>query len=285
MTKIITHNLLRSWSPCSDGYKRFCELFPEGADLKTAVEGLISDGHNDWGYWLFSKCRDKGLFSEYAANGDINSGHWNSGNWNSGNWNSGHWNSGDMNSGYRNSGDINSGDRNSGNWNSGNMNSGDINSGDRNSGHWNSGDINSGDRNSGNWNSGHWNSGDRNSGDRNSGNWNSGNWNSGHFNTKSPDTILVFNKPCSVEEWNGAKKPDFLYFSTTEFIQERDMSDAEKIENPKFYVIGGYLKTIPYKKAFQKSWENASAEDRELVKKLPNFDADVFFKISGIKVR
>jgi len=43
MTEIITHELLRSWSPCTGGYKRFCELFPEGTDLKTAIEGLVAD--------------------------------------------------------------------------------------------------------------------------------------------------------------------------------------------------------------------------------------------------
>ena len=179
--------------------------------------------------------------------GELNSGNSNSGDGNSGNWNSGDWNSDDRNSGDSNSGYRNSGDRNSGNWNSGDRNSGDSNSGYRNSG----------DRNSGNWNSGNWNSGDRNSGDWNSGNWNSGNHHSGAFCTGKPETILVFNKPCALDEWRDAYKPDFLYI------------------NP----------GNDYKAAFMKSWEEADPVDRERVRELPNFDADIFFEISGIDLR
>ena len=62
--KIITHEILRSWEACSDGYTRFCELFPDGADLKTASEGLIADGHNSWSDWLWSKCKASEDFCE-----------------------------------------------------------------------------------------------------------------------------------------------------------------------------------------------------------------------------
>ena len=227
------------------------------------------------------------------CSGDWNSGDWNSGNRNSGNSNSGDWNSGNRNSGSGNSGDRNSGnsnsgsgnsgDSNSGDWNSGNRNSGSGNSGDRNSGYWNSGDRNSGywnsgsgnsgNRNSGDSNSGYRNSGDSNSGDRNSGNWNSGyrnsgdsnsgNWNlcnyeTGCFNTKQKKTIRVFNKKCDRDEWDKAYKPSFLYFNID--------------------------KDIGYKKSFQKSWDEAEPSDRERIKDLPNFDADVFYELSGIRL-
>jgi len=66
---IITHDLLRSRSPCQDGYRRFCELFPSGADLKTAMNGLIADGHDDWSYWLFCKCRDNKMFLDIVSAG------------------------------------------------------------------------------------------------------------------------------------------------------------------------------------------------------------------------
>jgi len=267
---IITHDLLRSWSPCQDGYRRFCELFPSGADLKTAMNGLIADGHDDWSYWLFCKCRDNKMFLDIVSAGYRNSGNWNSGDWNSGNWNSGNWNSG-----YRNSG----------NWNSGNRNSGYRNSGNRNSGDWNSGDRNSGYRNSGNRNSGNWNSGDRNSGNWNSGDWNSGNRNSGFFNTDTPQTVRVFGKDCPRDVWESAPKPDFLFFDLTYWVDESEMTEAEKAADPHFYVRGGQLRKRDYKEAFKLSWENADKENRELIRKLPNFDADIFYKISGIDLR
>lgn len=49
MSDIITHKLLRSWSPCREGYKRFREPIPNGASLTDAINGMIADGHDDWG--------------------------------------------------------------------------------------------------------------------------------------------------------------------------------------------------------------------------------------------
>ena len=142
---------------------------------------------------------------------------------------------------------------NSGNWNSGNSNSGNWNIGNQNSGNWNSGH-----RNSGHQNSGHRNSGNRNSGDWNSGDWNSCNFETGFFNSQQSETVRVFNKPCSKTEWDGADKPGFLYF---------------ELDNK-----------LGYKGSFQKSFEAATEHDIELLKALPNFDAHVFFEISGIKI-
>ena len=62
------------------------------------------------------------------------------------------------------------------------------------------------------------------------------------------------------------------------------MTDEEKIKYPKGFVCDGYLKTFTYKEAWKKSFNNASKEDIELLKKLPNFDKNVFFEISGINI-
>ncbi len=229
-TKIITHELLRSLSPCVEGYKRFCELFPDGADLQTAIDGLVADEHDDWAEWLFDRCRENDLSKDVVVLG------------------------------YRNSGYRNSGNRNSGDWNSGN----------RNSGNWNSGDRNSGYRNSGDWNSG---------------DWNSGNWNSGYLNTVTPDEILVFNKPCKRSVWEDAYKPDFMSFDLAYWVSESEMTDADKIADLHFHVRGGQLRTRTFKEAWKHAWDNADPVDRMRVKELPNFDADVFFEISGIDLR
>ena len=133
-----------------------------------------------------------------------------------------------------------------------------------NSGYRNSGRRNSGNKNSGNWNSGNWNSGDSNSGNWNSGNRNSGDWNScdfetGAFNTKQKKTIRVFNKKCNRDKWESSYKPDFLFFNID--------------------------KELGYKGSFIKSWNEADPSDRERVRDLPNFDADIFYELSGIKVK
>jgi hypothetical protein len=152
-------------------------------------------------------------------------------------------------------------------------------------GYRNSGNWNSGNRNSGNWNSGYRNSGDWNSGDRNSGNWNSGYRNSGFFNSKEPEMIMVFNSTCRKSVWGAAYKPAFLSFSLTEWKEEKDMTEDEKREHPSCSFTGGFLYTKPYKQAWKDSWESADKEDRERVRQLPNFDAEVFFEITGIDLR
>ena len=63
------------------------------------------------------------------------------------------------------------------------------------------------------------------------------------------------------------------------------MTDKEKVDSPEFHVRGGYLKTIEYKDAWKKAWDEANKEDKELLFKLPNFDADVFEEITGINVK
>jgi hypothetical protein len=221
-----------------------------------------------------------------ANSGHSNSGHRNSGNSNSGHSNSGHRNSGDSNSGHRNSGDSSSGHSNSGHRNSGDNNSGHSNSGDGNSGDGNSGHRNSGHRNSGHRNSGDGNSGHSNSGDGNSGGWNSCDREPGYFNSIVSDTINVFNKQCKKDIWENSLKPNFIYnFELNKWISFSKMSNDEKIQFPKAYVCDGYLKALTYKEAWGNAYKNASKEDIQLLKNLPNFDAKVFEEISGIKIK
>ena len=67
MMKKITKTTLEKWDACADGYARFNELFPRGADLKTASEGLIKDGHPDWSNWLWSRCKQDDDYIEQTV--------------------------------------------------------------------------------------------------------------------------------------------------------------------------------------------------------------------------
>lgn len=185
MGELITKELLKSWNPCADGYKRFLELFPNGATLQEALDGLVLDGHDDWGWWLFNACRRNGIFLEVTALG------------------------------YRNSGDRNS----------------------------------------------------------------------GHFNVDTPSVVRVFGKDCDVTVWERAYKPSFLYFTQNEWVPSGSLSEQEKTEHPLYEVTGGILRRYEYKEAFQRSWEKADHGDRMRIKDLPNFDAEIFFQISGIDLR
>ena len=197
------------------------------------------------------------------------------------------------NSGNRNSGNWNSGDRNSGNWNSGDRNSGNWNSGDCNSGNRNSGNWNSGDRNSGNWNSGDRNSGDCNSGNRNSGNWNSGDWNitsfsNGCFNTEEPK-IYLFDKPSdwTYRDWINSDARYILNNMPTDdicWVYSEDMTDEEKEKHPEHETTGGFLRTQNKSSERQTWWNNLGEYRKRDVKAIPNFDAEIFKRITGIDV-
>ena len=198
--ELITKELLRSWNPCAGGYKRFCELFPNGTTLTEAIDGLAKDGHEDWAWWLFSACRRANLFTDVTSRG-------------------------------------------------------------------------------------YGNSGNRNSGDGNSGDWNSGNWNSGFFNIDTPAVIRVFGKECPRTVWDRSYKPSFLQFSVNEWVGSDEMTEQEKAYNPLHVITGGIARNYTYREAFQRSWDKADPEDRMKIKDLPNFDAEIFFQISGIDLR
>ena len=135
--------------------------------------------------------------------------------------------------------------------------------------------ANTGIGNSGYGNSGYINSGCNNSGDRNS----------GDFNTTTPEIANFFNKPCKLKDWYNTKKPDFISnVNLNQWIIWSDMSGDEKKENKDAFVTDGYLKTISYKEAWKIAFDSASKEDIKLLKTLPNFDADIFEEITGIKL-
>ena len=170
----------------------------------------------------------------------------------------------------------------------GRCNSGDWNSGDRNSGNWNSGDWNSGDRNSGNWNSGNWNSGDWNSGDWNSGDWNAASFSNGCFNTASTK-IYMFNKPTdwTLGHWLNCHARYLLNQiedCPLEYVYLSNMTDEEKAAHPEAETTRGYLKERTTADNARKWWAGLSADDRNVILSLPNFDAEIFKEITGIDV-
>jgi len=155
-----------------------------------------------------------------------------------------------------------------------------------NSGYRNSGDYNSGDYNSGYRNSGYRNSGYYNSGDYNSGYYNSGDYNSGIFNTNEPK-MRAFGKEAEMtfSEWRHSD--DYIIFDIplNTYVFYSDMTDEEKKEHDYAKTTGGYLKTLEYKEAWAKWWEeNKSEEMKKKIKKLPNFDKNIFEEITGIKI-
>ena len=200
----------------------------------------------------------------------------NTGLFNTGYWNTGSWNTGSWNTGNRNTGDWNTGDWNTGNCNTGNWNTGNWNTGDRNTGDWNTGDWNTGNCNTGNWNTGNWNTGD----------WNTCSGSNGVFCTEEDRNIRIFNAPSgmSLSQFRNSEYYDALMsspFLLTEWVEytQAEMDTEEKKSS------GGYLKQRTYKEACSLWWEKMSQENREIVQRIPNFNADIFLEITGIDVR
>ena len=142
--------------------------------------------------------------------------------------------------------------------------------------------------NSGNCNSGNWNSGDRNSGNRNSGDWNTTSFSNGCFNTVSPK-VYMFNKPTdrTFEQWFNCRARRLLNEiddCPLEYVYLSDMTDEEKAAHPEAETTGGYLKERTMADNARKWWEGLSADDRNVILSLPNFDAAIFKEITWIDV-
>jgi hypothetical protein len=193
-----------------------------------------------------------------------------------------------VNIGKNCTGRCNTGNRNTGNRNTGNRNTGNRNTGDCNTGDWNTGDCNTGDCNTGDCNTGDWNTGDWNTGDCNTGDWNKSSFNTGCFNTEE-QKIMLFNKPSDMtyREWidsNARYLLNQIPKDVVEWVYEEDMTDEEKAAHPTYETTGGYLKVLDESECGQLWWGSLSDRRKEIIKAIPNFDAEIFFQCTGVRV-
>ena len=157
-----------------------------------------------------------------------------------------------------------------------------------NTGDWNTGHHNTGNHNTGNYNTGNWNTGYCNTGDRNTGNWNSANFSTGFFNSVE-QPFYIFNKPTKMsrdEIYKGCEGIKILNwnFKNSLWIYSENMSKEEKTLHPEHKTTGGYLKTVDFKTACKMMWDKLSDDEKQSVKEIPNFNAEVFKEITGIEI-
>lgn len=207
-------------------------------------------------------------------------------------YNTGLQNVGRNNSGNRNIGQDNRGDYNIGEGNSGNYNIGNYNMGCKNNGDFNWGDYNIGDNNRGNGNNGNNNKGD----------WNRANGCAGCFNTiDNTPSNYFFNRPLPagyenyslrkdnseayilMTSLNTGTIPTPMFYNDINLISQREKA-LHKLEIEK---LGGYL-DISEPFPIQQCWDNAysknKAYSKDIIKSIPNFNAEIFKQITGIDV-
>ena len=98
--------------------------------------------------------------------------------------------------------------------------------------------------------------------------------------------LQIFNQSVTEEVYNKTKSAlniKNFKLPIAKWIKKEDMTDDEK-ENWKSYKeTGGYLKTLSYKYAWKEMWGKLSQDDKTFFSTLPNFDVELFEKITGIK--
>ncbi len=148
--------------------------------------------------------------------------------------------------------------------------------------------VNTGKDCTGFCNTGDWNTGNRNTGDWNTGDCNKSSFNTGCFNTEE-QKITLFNKPSDIT-YNDWLRSDARYLlnqipkDVVEWVYEEDMTDEEKAANPTYETTGGYLKVLNESECGQLWWGSLSDFQRNYIKSIPNFDAEIFEQCTGIKV-
>ena len=153
-----------------------------------------------------------------------------------------------------------------------------VNIGKDCTGYCNTGDRNTGDRNTGDWNTGN----------RNTGDWNKSSFNTGCFNTEE-QKIMLFNKPSNMtyRKWLESDARWLLNQipkDVVEWVYEEDMTDEEKAAYPTYETTGGYLKVLDESECGQLWWGSLSDRRKEIIKAIPNFDAEIFFQCTGVRV-
>ena len=102
---------------------------------------------------------------------------------------------------------------------------------------------------------------------------------------------MMFNKTTSwtIEDWRNSKAKNVMQYCPIEYtdtvwVSSGRMTDDEKTSHPDHKTMGGYLKIVNHKPDRQAWWDMLSEECKAEVMSLPNFDADVFYECTGIRV-
>lgn len=109
-----------------------------------------------------------------------------------------------------------------------------------------------------------------------------------HVVTEEPK-IMLFNKPSNLtyRDWYNSEARELLNCmpkNVVEWVYSKDMTDEEKAEYPTHETTGGYLKVLDESECGQIWWGSLSDRQKNIIKAIPNFDAEIFFQCTGVDV-
>ena len=101
---------------------------------------------------------------------------------------------------------------------------------------------------------------------------------------------MLFNKPSDMtyREWMDSDAKYLLNQipkDVVEWVYEVDMTDEEKEQHPTYETTGGYLKVLNESGHGQLWWDSLPEHEKEIIRAIPNFDAEIFFQCTGIRVK
>ena len=71
--------------------------------------------------------------------------------------------------------------------------------------------------------------------------------------------------------------------NVVEWVHKEDMTDTEKAAHPTYETTGGYIKVLDESECGQLWWDALTDYQKNIIKGIPNFDADIFFQCTGIR--
>ena len=171
------------------------------------------------------------------------------------------------------------------------FNFGEDNIGEKNILHENVGNRNVGNRNVGDDNNGDCNIGNRCIGDFNRtphgclGDWNTADYAFGAFNTKVSDKeINLFNQPSSwtFDMWRNSQACQLLkrvknYFEPSTVLEENWNMTLGQIKQ-----IRKKEQKQEFYQAYEAWWDDLTKKEKQIIRSIPNFDATVFYRVTGI---
>lgn len=94
--------------------------------------------------------------------------------------------------------------------------------------------------------------------------------------------LMIFNQKVSKEVYEQTIKhlnaKDFK-LPIAKWIYIKEIEKPTTIQKQ----MGGYLKELDYQSAWKQMWSEIKSEDKSFLMNLPNFNAEIFEKITGIK--